>query len=231
MRLPGTINIVNNDLPTAQFLAHYRILKLKQRAAKKEALTNKFKNGALVGKATTGSKNNNNNNNNNTGKDSGKAKDGRDDNDAKADDGFNEVQDAKLIELKVKDTSWKAIATELGKEASQVKQRFNLIKPTDFDRRHNEALAAKKEERQQQQSGEAGDGGGNKNEQSHGGAGNDNGGGKKVKKNKGKGAAWRDEEADDEDGDDWWEQPDRNWSKEEVSGLRCRDELPITDLN
>jgi hypothetical protein len=179
MRLPGTINIVNNDLPTAQFLAQYRILKQKQWAAKEEGLTNDFKNGALGGKALTGSKNNNNSNNN--GKDFGKVKDDRDDNGAKADGGFNEVQDAKLIELKVKDTSWKAIATELGKEVSQVKQRFNLIKPTDFDQRHNEALAAKNEERQQQQSGAAGGGGGNKNEQGYGGAGNDNDGSTRAK--------------------------------------------------
>jgi hypothetical protein len=220
MRLPGTINIVNNDLPTVQFLAQYKTFKHKQRAAEAEGPADNIKNGSPNGKTRIGKRNINNNNAND------KSNDG-DANDAEPDSSFTEAQDAALIKLKIKDTSWKAIATELGKEVGQVQQRFDDIKPVDYDKRHQEAQKAKREEKQKQKQ-KGGDGGveGNdsqkqEQEQGQGGAANESGGGKKAKRNKGRGAAAaakeEEEEVEEEDGDEWWEQPDDNWSKAEVS--------------
>jgi hypothetical protein len=213
MRLPGTINIVNNDLPTTQFLANYQIFKQRQRAASKVDLTNNLKNGASNGKPINGKKISATDKAN--GNTSGKA-DGSCNGNANSDSGFTIDQDDALIEMKATNTPWKQIAVALGKDIPQIKQRFGEIKPADFDKRCRQAQDKKKEEKQQGGAGVAGNYD-KKEEQVQVGTTNGNDGGKKGKKNKGKWMADIErDDSDEEGGDEWWEQPDDNWSKDEV---------------
>lgn len=210
MRLPGTFNFAGNGLPTANFLNQYQALKDKQRAQQgaDDSKTDKPT-------AQTSEK-----------KDADKAKAAAATG-AKPEDGgeFTKAQDEALIELKIKETSWKAIATELGKEVNQVKERFKAIKPDDFDKKLMEAKNAKKSggggnkdnKTEEPKQGTAGgnDGGGN------------NGGGKQDKKAKweaekeakAKAKAQEQKGGEGGEGGNWWEQPDEHWSKDNVSIL------------
>lgn len=206
MRLPGTINIVNNELPTPKFLAHYKALKQKQKAAAGD-ITNELKAGTLPGKIRDDK----------NGTTNAEATKSGSDDAAKHDGDFNAVQDALLIELKLKDTSWKDIAAELGKEEGQIRTRFREIKPADFDARHKAALEKKKMEKQGKQ--------GKKNKNNGGGGeGKDNAEQGKDDKIKIDNSNKKNDEVKQEPEAvvvvaDWWEQPDDNWSKEEVSNI------------
>ena len=218
MRLPGTFNIINNDLPSAEYLERYRQLKRRQKAAKEGASADDKKGGD--GKKGS-------NNDKNGGNDNAKGDDG---DEAQAEVEFTKEQDEKLIEMKLANAQWKAIATETGKDANQLKERFKQIKPADFDKKHQEMMDAAKAEKQQQKKQKKGGGGGGgggeggvaggdadeaKNEEQ-----TQQGGGKKGKKNKGKGPPGPAKEGSDcEDGEEWWEQPDDNWSRNEVSSF------------
>jgi hypothetical protein len=211
MRLPGTFNIINNDLPTAQFLLNYQALKQRQQArkgatnnstAKASDAQTKLSKGDI--KVVTDTKVSGNDNND----------------DATGRAAFTLAQDLALIELKLKDTQWKAIATELGKGVHQVKERFKRIKPDDFDKRHQELKSATKAEKPQQ-GGEPADGA-NKDSQNNEQNQQQQGGSKKGKKNKGKAQVRTPEEGEAEGGEggeggEWWEQIDGNWSKNDVS--------------
>ena len=133
MRLPGTYNLINNDLPSREFLEKYARFKQRQRLLKEGALTDDAKAG---GKRT---------NNGGAKKDAGNkkggkqdAKDDDDDDDANGGGDFTKAQDEKIIEMKLADGQWKAIAMEVGKEVHHVKERFKIVKPDDFDKKHQE---------------------------------------------------------------------------------------------
>ncbi|KIW03308.1 uncharacterized protein PV09_05519 [Verruconis gallopava] len=240
MRLPGTINIVNNELPSPEFLAKYALLKQKRKGAKRGATKgNKNRsdnkasgNSSGGGDNVKGNKDDNGkankDDNEKTNKDDdrktykdGNGKTNNDNNVEKSD--FTEAQDQALIEHKLHDMAWKAIAADLGKNVAQVKQRFKQIKPADFDARHSEALAAKKAKQQRDEKSDANQNGGErsndrdkKDKGIHNGtdtnAGQESGStGKKKSKADGREDAQKDE--------NWWEQPDKNWSKEELAAL------------
>lgn len=207
MRLPGTFNLVGNDLPTFEYL---RKLKERKAAAREGRPTDDFVKGVSRAKKTdTNAKNDD------------KANDARD-GDAKEDNVFTPAQDASLIELKLKDAIWRDIATELGKEVHQVKERFKVIKPDDFDKRHQDLKDAGKPEKQQQGGGGGGNAGQNNNNEKKEGNHQQQHGGKKGKKNEGSKGPPEPQPAkggedDAEESEVWWEQPDGNWSRDDVS--------------
>jgi hypothetical protein len=204
MRLPGTFNLVGNDLPTLEYLQR---LKQRKAAAREVRPTDEFVKGAP--RVPKSSANATGDNKPNEVKESN----------TKEDNTFTPAQDASLIDLKLKDAIWKDIAAELGKEVGQVKERFKVIKPSDFDKRHQELKDAAKTEKQQQGGGEGGGNAGQNNNNEKKEDHYQQQGGKKGKKNKGKGPQQPVKEAEDneEEGEEWWEQPDGNWSRNDVS--------------
>jgi hypothetical protein len=209
MRLPGTFNLNGKyDLPTAELLLRYAELKQKRREAKlnENADTTKLQAPDTDTKASRPKEKASESKKLDTKADEKKI----DDLPAAAD--FTEAQDKALIELKLKSKSWKEIANEIGKDVGKIKQRFNQIKPNDFDVQMTEAKNKAAEERKGGNDGDA-----------HGGETQG-----KQKGGKGKDHAKRDDgprEAQDEISDaGTWATPDENWSPTDV----CIDSISLS---
>jgi hypothetical protein len=137
MRLPGTWNLgADNSLPTPEFLQQYREFKTARHAvdsacAKTEYdKANEYKsetNGPDHCTANTKAKKMA------SQKSKQKNEQATTSDEKKIDSDFTKAQDKALIELKHASKSWKDIAVELGKDVSEIKERWRDIKPTDFD--------------------------------------------------------------------------------------------------
>lgn len=216
MRLPGTINLVGNNLPTLEYLEK---LKARKQAIKAGQITNDDKKGGAGKQHGDNSGKNNPKGGQKGGKSGGKVNNDKEDEDAKPDDDeWSPLQDKQLIDMKLEEAQWKAIATEVGKQVHQVQARFKIIKPDDFGKRLQEKKQEAKAEKQKQKGGGGGGGDGDGNEKQEEQNQQQGGGKKGKKKNKGQGQAVQTEKKqDDSDSEEeWWEQVDGNWSKDEV---------------